>query len=99
MFNTRSLDRFAPRGRTVCGALLSVVVGALAVGVFGSSAAYAQQQALDEFSLVSAMHGKCITVPPSETAPRVFMSGCSGSSHGSNQRWTYDPATGEFQTP
>jgi hypothetical protein len=80
-------------------AVLSVLLGALAVGALGSSAAYAQEPAVDEFSLVSQMHGKCITVPPSQVAPRVFMSGCNGPGHGSNQRWTYDPATGEFRTP
>jgi hypothetical protein len=77
--------------------VLSIVLGALAVSVLGASPA--QAQAVDEFSLVSQMHGKCITVPPSQTAPRVSMSRCTGSSHGSNQRWTYSAATGEFRTP
>jgi hypothetical protein len=86
------------RRRTGPAAVLSIILGGLAVSALGASPAQAQQAA-DEFSLVSAMHGKCITVPPSQTAPRVTMSRCAGSSHGSNQRWTYDPVSGEFRTP
>jgi hypothetical protein len=79
--------------------VLSTALSAIAVSALSASAASAQEPAAGEFSLVSAMHGKCITVPPSQTAPRVFMRGCAGSSHGSNQRWTYDPVTGELKTP
>jgi hypothetical protein len=86
------------RPRTGPTAVLSIILGVVALGALGGSPAQAQQAA-DEFQLVSAMHGNCITVPPSQTVPRVSMSRCAGSSHGSNQRWTYSAATGEFRTP
>jgi hypothetical protein len=79
-------------------AVLALVLGALAMGAVGSSAAYAQEQANGD-SLVSLMNGKCIEaedVPGAASMPRVRMMSCSPTN--ANQRWTYSPATGEFKT-
>jgi hypothetical protein len=78
-------------------AVLSIVLGALAMGAIGSSAAYAQEQASRDFSLVSVMHGKCIEAPSSEIAGPVSMHPCRGPYY-PGQRWTYSAATGKLKT-
>jgi hypothetical protein len=74
----------------------------LAVGALGSSATYAQERTIGDFSLVSVMHGKCITVPdvtavPAENMPLARMMPCKLADEES-QRWTYSAGTGEFKT-
>jgi hypothetical protein len=85
---------------TVTSAVLSIVLSGLAVGA--ASAAHAQQRTIGDFSLVSAMHGKCVTVPdvtavPAENMPLARMMPCKLADEES-QRWTYSAATGEFRT-
>jgi hypothetical protein len=90
------------RGRwSPASAVLSIVLGALAISALGTSAAYAQERAIGDFSLVSQMHGKCIEVRdviflPAENVPLTRMLRCGGTEQ-TNQRWTYSATTGEFK--
>jgi hypothetical protein len=84
----------------VTSAVVSIVLSGLAMG--HAAGAYAQERAIGDFSLVSVMHGKCITVPdvtgrPAENMPLARMMPCNGADEES-QRWTYSAATGEFKT-
>lgn len=92
----RARPRRMSRQSAARTAALSLVLSALAASALGTPAAYAQEQAFRDFSLVSVMNGKCVQASSPEIPDRASMRQCQGPSY-SGQRWT-NSTTGELKT-